>query len=362
MKRLLVTGGGTGGHVYPAVSVAQRFLAGGPGREALYLGSGRGLEARVSEQYGLPFHAIPARGFRGKSLTGRILFLTTLLRGFLAARRRLRRFGPDAVLATGSYVSLPVLLAARLEGVPVFIQEQNSVPGSANRLGARWARRIFLAFPEAARYFPEGVDKQETGNPLRPDFSGVEVPPAGVEPRLLVFGGSLGARRLCEAAAEALPRLAERHCFSAVVQTGDSCLEETESALAAMGERVEVHAYLDDMPERMAAADLVVSRAGAMTLAELTALGRPSLLVPFPLAVDDHQTRNALSLVRAGAARLIPDGEMDGARLFLELDELLGDASLRETMAAASRSLARPDAAGDIVEAMEKCLAGPSAR
>ena len=145
MKRLLVTGGGTGGHVYPAVSVALRFLEDGSGREALYLGSGRGLEARVSASYGLPFRVIPARGFRGKSIAGRALFLATLLRGFLAARRHLRRFRPEAVLATGSYVSLPVVLAARLEGLPVFVQEQNSVPGTVNRLASRWARRVFLA-------------------------------------------------------------------------------------------------------------------------------------------------------------------------------------------------------------------------
>jgi len=362
VKRLVVTGGGTGGHVTPALALALAFLEDGADREVLYLGSARGLEARSAPAAGLPFEGIPARGFRGKSLAGKALFLVTLLRGFFAARGALRRFEPEALLATGSYVSLPVILAARLAGVPVFLQEQNSVPGSVNRLASRWAKAVFTAFPEAQRFFGHAKRVERLGNPLRPGFATVPERPAEGSWNLLVTGGSLGARTLCRAAAEALPRLAEGLDFRALVQTGEAEFERTREALAGLGERVRVTPFLDDMPERMAAADLVLARAGAMTLAELTALGRPSILVPYPHATDDHQTANARSLVEAGAARLIPDAELDGDRLLAELEDLLGDRESLAAMAEASRGLGRPEAASLILEALENLLVASRSR
>ncbi len=361
MKRLVVTGGGTGGHVMPALALAEAFMARGEGREVLYVGSSRGMEAEAAPAAGLPFRGIPARGFRGKSLGGKALFLVSLLRGFLAARGSLRRFAPEVVLATGSYVSLPVILAARTRGIPVFIQEQNSVPGSVNRMAARWARAVFIAFPQAERYFADCPVVELLGNPLRGGMK--ENPESGAGlPHLLVTGGSQGARTLCLAASEALPRLAERFDFTAVVQTGSSQFQSTRDALVPMASRVEVHSFLSDMPARMAAADLVVGRAGAMTLAEITALGKPSVLVPFPHATDDHQTANARSLVEAGAARLVPDHEMDGERLLRELEELLADTEGLAAMAEASRSLGKPEAAGQILERVENILAASGPR
>lgn len=361
MKRLVVTGGGTGGHVTPALALAEAFLVGGEGREVLYLGSSRGLEAKAAPAAGLPFRGIPARGFRGKSITGRILFLTTLLRGFLSAHGALRRFKPDAVLATGSYVSAPVILAARLRGIPLFIQEQNSMPGSVNRLAARSAKAVFIAFPEAEDYFESAPFLELLGNPLRAGFH-ADRPAPGPRPRILITGGSLGARTLCRAAIEALPFLAERFDFEAVVQTGSSQFSSTREALQSMASRVEVLSFIHDMPARMAAADLIVARAGAMTLAEITALGKPALLVPYPYATDDHQTANARSLVEAGAARLVADDELDGLRLLKELDELLGDKEALASMGQASLSLGRPDAAKRILARMENILAASGSR
>ncbi len=361
MKRLVVTGGGTGGHVMPALALAEAFLARDEGREVLYIGSSRGMEADAAPAAGLPFHGIPARGFRGKSIGGKALFLVSLLRGFIAARRALGRFAPEAVMATGSYVSLPVILAARTRGIPVFIQEQNSVPGSVNRMAARWAKAVFIAFPQAERYFADCPVVELLGNPLRRNPS--EPAPRGCgTPHLLVTGGSQGARSLCLAAAEALPRLAERFDFTAVVQTGKSEFTSTRDALVSLATRVEVHVFLSDMPRRMAAADLVIGRAGAMTLAEITALGRPSILVPFPHATDDHQTANARSLVEAGAARLVPDAELDGERLLRELEELLADTEGLAAMAEASRGLGKPEAAGRILERVENILAASGPR
>jgi len=357
MERLLVTGGGTGGHITPALALAEAFLAAGPGRRVLYLGSRSGREVRAAAAAGIDFAGIPARGFRGKSIAGRFLFLTTLLRGFLAAHRALGRFRPDAVLATGSYVSLPVILAAKLRGTPVFLQEQNSLPGSVNRLAARWARAVFIAFPEARRFFGDARQVEELGNPLRSGFRAEAAHGGGERPSILITGGSQGARTLCLAATGALPLLAERHEFSAVVQTGEAEYQSTREALSKLSPRVEVHGFIEDMAGRMAGADLVIARAGAMTLAEITALGRPSILVPFPHATDDHQTANARSLASAGAAILIPDIEMDGPRLLRELESLLGDPRRLARMGEASAVLGRPEAAARIIEAVENVLA-----
>ena len=361
MKRLLVTGGGTGGHIYPALALARAFLEGGPDREVRFVGSRRGLESTLVPEAGLPFSALPIRGFRGKGLIDRLLFLLELIPATLGALRILSRFRADAVVATGSFASLPLLLAARLSRRPYFLQEQNSVPGRVIALFAPGASGLFLAYPEASEKLSARPPRLLAGNPLRTEFlklaagRGTEREPG--PPRLLAFGGSRGARRLNAALREALPRLLPARELEVVVQTGIDEHAMTRDALAHCGPGLRVEAYLHDMPRQMARADLVIARAGAMTLAEITLLGLPAILVPFPHAVDDHQTANAGALVEAGAALMIPDAELDGARLLTALESLLDDAGRREAMAAASASLGRPDAATAILSAMEKTLA-----
>lgn len=370
MRRLLVTGGGTGGHIYPALALARGFLAAAAPSEtraALFVGSRRGLEARLVPAAGIPFRALPMRGFRGKGALERLLFLPELLVSVVKALAILRGFRPDAVLATGSFASLPVLIAARLAGRPIFLQEQNSVPGRVIALFARRARAVFIAYPEAERRLGAGARCRLTGNPLREELLTLALTLEGPRParapgtplRLLAFGGSRGARSLNAALREALPRLAAEFPFTALVQTGEAEAATTAAALAALAPAVEVAAYVDDMPAQLAAADWVLCRAGAMTLAEITLLGLPALLVPYPHAVDDHQTANARALAEAGAARVIADAELDGVRLAEELGALWRDPARGAAMAAASAALGRPRATADILAAMEKSLAGP---
>ena len=366
MRRLLVTGGGTGGHIYPALAVARGFLAGGSDRTVGFVGSRRGLEARLVPPTGIPFRALPVRGFRGKGLAERLLFLPELALSTLQALALVARFRPDAVFATGSFASLPLLIAALLARRPIFLQEQNSVPGRVIGLFARRARAVFLAYPEAALRLDSGARCQLTGNPLREEFltlAGPRPPRApGAPRRLLAFGGSRGARSLNAALREGLPLLAREFPLAALIQTGDAEAAETAAALASLAPAVEVAAYLDDMPARMAGADWVLCRAGAMTLAEITLLGLPALLVPFPHAVDDHQSANARALAAAGAALVIADEELDGPRLAAALAELWRDPAREAAMAAASAALGRPQATADILSAMEKSLAGPRGR
>lgn len=366
MRRLLVTGGGTGGHIYPALAVARGFLAAaapGESRAALFVGSRRGLEARLVPAAGIPFRALPMRGFRGKGALERALFLPELLVSVAKALAILRGFQPDAVLATGSFASLPLLIAARLAGRPIFLQEQNSVPGRVIALFARRARAVFIAYPEAERRLGAGARCRLTGNPLRAELLALAGPrPArapGAPLRLVAFGGSRGARSLNAALREALPRLAAEFRFEALVQTGEAEAAATAAALAPLAPAVKVAAYVDDMPAQLAAADWVLCRAGAMTLAEITLLGLPAVLVPFPHAVDDHQTANARALAEAGAALIIADAELDGLRLAAALAALWRDPAKGAAMAAASAALGRPQATADILSAMEKSLAGP---
>ncbi len=366
MKRLMVTGGGTGGHIYPALALARGWLEGEEGRSVRFVGSRRGMEAELVPAAGIPFHALPVRGFRGKGIVQRLLFLLELIPALLGALILILRFRPEAIIATGSFASLPLLAAARLTRRAYFLQEQNSVPGRVIALFSGGARALFLAYPEAGERLAAGAPRILSGNPLRGEFLERARDRKGErEPgptRLLVFGGSLGAGRLNAALREVLPGLLANGRAEAVLQTGSAELDLTRKALAGCGRAVRVEAYLHDMPEQMLRADLVICRAGAMTLSEITLLGLPAILVPFPHAVDDHQSANADALVRAGAALLIPDGELDGPRLASVLGPLLADPERRRLMAAASALLGRPRASELILDSMEKSLAGPGSR
>ena len=359
MRRLLVTGGGTGGHIYPALAVARAFLAGGAGRRVRFVGSRRGLEAQLVPAADVPFSALPIHGWRGKGPLQRLRFLAELGVALLGALGILLRERPGAVFATGSFASLPVLLAARLARRPIFLQEQNSVPGRVIRLFAGRARAVFIAYEEAAQQLPARARTLLTGNPLREEFVGLRrLPRAADAPRrLLVFGGSRGAHSLNAATAEALPLLAREFALEAVLQTGPAEHAAVAAALAPLAPAVTVAAYLDDMPARLAAADWVLCRAGAMTLAELTALGLPGGGGGGRGGVDDHQTANAQALVDAGAAVLIPDAELTGARLAETLAGLWRAPGREAAMAAASRALGRPEATAAILEAIQKSLA-----
>lgn len=364
--RVVLTGGGTGGHVYPALAIAAEL---GPGAVVGYLGTARGLEARLVPEAGLPFYPVPATGALGKgagALPGAAL---RALRGWAHALRLIRRLRPDVVVGTGGYVTGPVGLAAVTAGIPLFILEENARPGLTNRMLARFARHVAVPWAEAAAGFPPRVRTKVvvTGNPVRREVVEADRAAAraalGLDPQapvVVVVGGSQGAQAINE---QVLALVRERELWPAPAQlvwaTGP---RYHASLLARLGEVpawAHVVPYIDDMPAAYAAADVVVARAGAMTVAEITARGVPAVLVPSPNVTADHQTANARVLADRGAALLLPEGALPA--LGPTLRELLADPGRRAEMARASRSLGRPDAAA-VLAALVVRDAGRAAR
>ncbi len=362
--RVLLTGGGTGGHVYPALAIAEALRAQAPTIEIRFAGTPGGIERRLATDAGLPFHAVPASGFRGLGAVARTRFLGNFGRGALAAWVLLGRWRPQVVLGTGGYVTGPVMAAARARGIACAIQEQNAVPGSANRLAARWAQRIYLGEEAARRWLP-AARCVLTGNPVRAAFSAgtataPDLPQGDV--RVLVVGGSGGARTLNETLAAIAPRWRQRGDLALVVQTGPTAHAEVAAAFAAWSPaRVRVMPYIDAMAPGLRWADLVVCRAGAMTLAELAVTGRPAVLVPFPHATDDHQLRNARAREAAGAAVVLEDRDCRADTLAPMVEAIVGDRARLAAMATAAASLARPRAAADIAADVLRLASGAPA-
>lgn len=343
-RRVVVAGGGTGGHVFPALAVAEELR--GRGVAVDLIGTAAGLEARVVPAAGYPFHVVSARPLRGGGAGRLASGVGAAVRGVGEARALLRRLRPDVVVGVGGYASVATVLAARLLRLPVLLQEQNAVPGLANRWLGRVSRRICLGFEAAAAHFPAGRSVH-TGNPIRASV----LVGTGPGTDLLVFGGSQGARRLNRAVVEALPRLVPRLTGRGLLhQTGTADLEATLQAYARQGVTADVRAFIDDMGAAYGRAALVVARAGAMSCAEITARGLPAILVPYPQAADDHQRHNALALVSLGAAEMILDARLDADALSDAVTGLLGDARRREKMASAAREAGRPEAAARVAD------------
>lgn len=347
---VLILAGGTGGHIFPALAVAAALRA----RQVpvLWLGAAGGMETRLVPAAGFELETIAVRGLRGKGVAALWRAPFELMRAVGLALQLLHRVRPRAVVSFGGYVAGPGGLAAWLVGRPLLVHEQNRVPGLTNRVLARLARRVLCGFPDSFGARP----CEPAGNPVRREIARLAAPAqrlAGREGprRLLVLGGSQGARALNLAVPAAL---SGRAGVEALHQCGQSMRQEVESAYAQAGVQARVEPFIEDMAGAYAWADLAVCRAGALTLAELCAAGLGSVLVPFPAAVDDHQTRNAQFLVERGAARLVPEGEGFAERLRAELSALLADAPGRVRMAEAARALALPDAAERVAEA---CLA-----
>ncbi len=340
--RVLVAGGGTGGHVIPALAIA-RELSNVHGATVHFVGTARGLEARLVPEAGFPLTLVRAGQFNKVSLGTRVRTLGALPGAVVRCAALMRQFKPHVVLGVGGYASGPAMLAALALRVPMVAYEPNAIPGLVNRRVGRFVANAAVAYPETALYFRKaGV----TGVPVRPEIFNIR--PLPVEPlRLLVTAGSNGAKIFNETlpniAADllrAVPGLTIMH------QAGERAFEATLAAYRASGiaeDQVEVHAFLPDMPHQLDLATLVLARAGS-TVAELAAAGRPSLLVPFPLAADDHQTRNALAMTTLGAAELLPQRELTPESLLEHLRSLLLDPARLQRMAAAGRAAAWPDA------------------
>lgn len=355
--RLLLAAGGTGGHVIPALVVAREFRRRDPARQVLFVGTARGLESRLVPAAGFSLELLTIGMLQGQSLGTRLRTLAALPHAIARAFSILREFQPHVVLGVGGYAAGPVMLAAAFRGTPLAVLEPNAHPGLSNRWVAPYVARAFLAFSEAERYFLPHRSLL-TGIPVREEFFAVptrEHRQAQAARTVLVFGGSQGARRLNQAVIEALPKLAHSEPpLTLLHQTGESEYNRVREAVERTTARAEVTAYVEQMWEAFARADMVVCRAGANTLAELAAAGRAAILVPFPSAADQHQLRNAQALERLGAARLILDREMNGETLLSALRELLAQPEQLHRMEAAMRRLAHPDAASQIVSELER--------
>ncbi|WP_447977852.1 undecaprenyldiphospho-muramoylpentapeptide beta-N-acetylglucosaminyltransferase [Candidatus Nitrospira bockiana] len=356
---IVIAAGGTGGHLYPGVALAREFLRRDPRAVVRFVGTSRGIEAKVLSHEGLPLDLIDARPVMGLGLRQAGAALLALPKGLAQSWRLLRAVRADLVIGIGGYTSPPVLLAAALLRIPRVILEPNAYPGMANKLLGPLAQRVFLAFETAAGHFaPSKV--RAVGTPIRRAFLDAVAEPHAEDParrRLLVFGGSRGAHAINLAMLDAVRVMSQEQAamrrLRITHQTGEADHEPIKAAYDASGVDATVVPFLFDMPTALRAADLVVARSGAMTLAELTACGKPSILVPLPHAIYQHQARNAEVLERAGAAVVIPQSELTGARLARVIAALIDEPGRLAMMGERSRSLAKVDAAEAIVE---ECL------
>jgi UDP-N-acetylglucosamine--N-acetylmuramyl-(pentapeptide) pyrophosphoryl-undecaprenol N-acetylglucosamine transferase len=348
--KMLLAGGGTGGHLFPAVALAQRLLEVEPESKVLFVGTRRGIEARVLPELGLPLETIDISGLVGKPLVSKLFMGPQLIRSLVQSMRILKKYQPDVVVGVGGYASGPVLLAARLQGFPTLIHEQNAVPGLTSRLLGRWVDRVCTSFAEVDCCFKHSRTIL-TGNPLRSGMDDCPPVPTGA-PRLLVFGGSRGARSINDTVVAMLPALARfQGGLSIQHQTGTEDLERIRQGYRETGwEAAEVVPFIDDMAVAYARSHLVICRAGATTLSELTACGRPALLIPYPHAAADHQTANAQALASRGAALMLPQSELTPELLARLVGDLFEDRERLLGMSGAACSLGKKGAADRILQ------------
>jgi len=363
---MLIAGGGTGGHLFPGIALAEEVSTRHPENRVLFVGTTRGLEARVVPAAGFALETIQVRGLKGMGLLRSLQALLLLPLSFLASWRIVGRFRPDVVVGVGGYASGPVVLAAWARGVVTAIQEQNAFPGITNRILGRVVRAVFIAFEQARAAFPSRKTFL-VGNPVRrklmDNYLRSRPPVVDARFRLLVVGGSLGARGLNTRMLEALPHLGDlRERMDIVHQTGPADLERVKAGYAAAGVSAEVVPFVDDMSAAYASASLVLCRAGATTVAELAICKKAAILVPFPYATDDHQAINAAALVEAGAALMFRESELTGERLAAELRRLAAEPETLQRMERSAGHLGRPEAARELVDVCAELVAGPSGR
>jgi UDP-N-acetylglucosamine--N-acetylmuramyl-(pentapeptide) pyrophosphoryl-undecaprenol N-acetylglucosamine transferase len=354
--RVVIAGGGTGGHVFPGVAIARELVARRPDAAVTFAGTERGLESSVVPREGFQLDVLRSVGLKGRSPLAMLRGLTILPLSALDAWRILSRRRPALVIGVGGYSSGPVVLIAALRRIPTMVAEQNALPGFTNRVLSHLVSAGAVTFESTLSFF--GRRGFVAGNPVRPEFfdtnreaSSIAHRTSGVGPtRILIFGGSQGAHAINVAMVEAAPRLAAAGGVDITHQTGERDLELVRRGYEEQGLSARVEPFLFDMDREMTRADVLVCRAGATTIAEVAAIGRPAILVPLPTAADNHQLRNAEVLGRAGAADLIEQKDLTGERLADRVLALAGDAAKRRAMADAVRAFARPDAAKRIVD------------
>jgi len=346
--RVILAGGGTGGHLFPGLAVAREFQRRDAMTEILFVGTEQGIEAKVLPREGFRLELIPVRGLKGRGLRGLVDALYGVPAGLLRSLCILRNFRPDCVIGLGGYASGPFLIASRLKRIRCSIMEQNLQPGFTNKLLARWVDRVFTSYRDSTAYFPAAKVVQ-TGNPVR----WRKLPECDRDDKftLLIFGGSAGAHRINLTVIEALRQLTDLASGLRLIhQTGAADLPAMKEAYADLPFEAEVLAFIDKMDEAYARADLVVCRAGATTVAELTTFGKAAILVPYPYAIYDHQRWNAKTLADRGAAEMILDQELSGEKLAVRIRAYMADRAQIQRIAQAARTMGRPEAAARIVD------------
>lgn len=349
--RAVLAGGGTGGHVIPALAIAQELQA-RYGAESLFIGTARGIENRLVPAAGFRLKLVEVGALKNVGLSTRLKTMFDLPRSVWGARRILAEFQPDVVIGVGGYASGPAMLAAILRRTPTLAFEPNVVPGFANRVVARMVSAAAVHFEETRRYFRNAM---VTGVPVREAFFHIALKASGSRPTLLVFGGSQGARAINQAVMHAVPELVKQVSNLQIIhQTGEREYTEVAAAYQNASITAEVSKFIDDMPGKFAQADLLLCRSGASTVAEITAAGKPAIFVPFPRAADDHQKRNAEALERAGAAVMLEESRLSRETLVNAVSSLLRDPDRLRRMSEAARKLSHPDAAREIGEMAER--------
>src|ERR1051325_1495266 len=348
--RVVIAGGGTGGHLYPGIAVARELMKRDPGAEVTFAGTASGIESRVLPREGLTLDLIRSGGLKGKSIGDRLRGLWLLPQSLADAWTVVTKRRPQLVIGVGGYSSGPVVLVAALRGIATMVLEQNAVPGLTNRLLARFVRAAAVTYESTRSFF--GEKAVVSGNPVRPEFFDIAGPSAreadandgSAVVRVLVFGGSQGAHAINVAMVEAAAELAAHRSHLRIThQTGERDVEMVRAGYRAAGIQADVEPFFFDMERQLGNADLIVCRAGATTLAEVAAAGRAAILIPLPTATDDHQRKNAEALAAAGAAEVLLQSDASGSTLAKRILSLAGDASARRRIAGAARGLARPE-------------------
>lgn len=353
--RLLIAGGGTGGHLFPGVAIAEELRAREPEAAVRFVGTAKGIEARVLPELGWDLALIEVSGLKTVGVWGAVKGLFRLPRALWQARRLIKQFDPDAVIGVGGYASGPVLLMARLGGRPTAICEQNSIPGFTNKLLGRLVGKVFLAFGESRRFF-KAKKIVMSGNPVRRELAATLLAAAatpraaGAPVAVLVSGGSQGAVAVNDLASRALIALARTRALAIVHQTGTADEDKLAARYREAGVAATVRAFIKDMAAEYQRADLIVCRAGATTVAELAIAGKPAIFIPYPFAADNHQELNAREMAQAGAALSFRQADLTAAKLAAAIEPLLVDGEARATMGAKMRALAHPEAAATVVD------------
>ncbi|MEQ8272177.1 MAG: undecaprenyldiphospho-muramoylpentapeptide beta-N-acetylglucosaminyltransferase [Deltaproteobacteria bacterium] len=353
--KVLIAGGGTGGHLYPGIALAEEVTTRQKGNEVLFVGTQRGIEARVVPGLGFPIEYIDVAGLKGTGLGKRVRGMAQVPIALMQSMRILRRFRPDFAVGVGGYASGPVILAAWMLGMPTAVLEQNTVPGVTNRILAKFVRAVYVMFEASKNYFPPHKVKP-LGNPIRRQLLDNFLEERADENdkfTVLVLGGSQGAHTLNLRMVEAVPHLAPiADRIRIVHQTGKNDVDLVKEGYADSGIDTEVSAFIEDMSTAYRSADLIVCRAGATTLAEVMVVKRASILVPFPYAADNHQELNGQSMVDAGASVMLVERELDGEKLAKHITELFENPERRRAMEQAAGLAGRPEAAREIVDAL----------